>query len=75
MVPIYLDIEYRAKKIINKNIWYMFELLETNCIALDYQEVLSDIFPRYLIETNLEQCIKIVKNLHSMVCDDFNRKI
>ena len=39
MVPIYLDIEYRAKKIINKNIWYMFELLETNCIALDYQEV------------------------------------
>lgn len=74
MVPIYLDIEYRAKKIINKNIWYMFELLETNCIAWDYQEVLSDIFPRYLIETNLEQCIKIVKNLHSMVCDDFNRK-
>lgn len=28
MLPIYVDITDRAKRIINKNIWNMFELLE-----------------------------------------------
>lgn len=30
MLPIYLDIVDEAKRAINKNIWYMFELLESN---------------------------------------------
>lgn len=34
MLPIYLDIVDEAKRAINKNIWYMFELLESNCAAL-----------------------------------------
>ena len=50
MLPIYLDIVDEAKKIINKNIWYMFELLESNCSALSYEEVLSDIFPQYIVQ-------------------------
>ena len=39
MLPIYLDIVDEAKRAINKNIWYMFELLESNCAALSYEEI------------------------------------
>ena len=42
MLSIYLDIVDEAKRAINKNIWYM---LESNCAALSYEEILSDIFP------------------------------
>lgn len=73
MLPIYLDIVDEAKKVINKNIWYMFELLEANCAELSYEEVLSDIFPKYIIETNFEKCVVIVKALHNMVEDNFDR--
>lgn len=73
MLPIYLDIVDEAKKIINKNIWYMFELLESNCAALSYEEVLSDIFPQYIIETNFEKCVTTVKALHNMVQDNYDR--
>lgn len=45
MLQIYLDIVDEAKRAINKNIWYMFELLELNCAALSYEEILSDILP------------------------------
>ena len=55
MLPIYLDIVDEAKRAINKNIWYMFELLESNCAALSYEEILSEIFPQYIIETNFEK--------------------
>ena len=73
MLPIYLDIVDEAKKAINKNIWYMFELLESNCAALSYEEILSDIFPQYLIETNFEKCVTTVKALHNMVQDNYDR--
>lgn len=73
MLPIYLDIVDEAKKAINKNIWYMFELLESNCATLSYEEILSDIFPQYLIETNFEKCVTTVKALYNMVQDNYDR--
>lgn len=73
MLPIYLDIVDEAKRAINKNIWYMFELLESNCAALSYEEILSDIFPQYIIETNFEKCVMTVKVLHNMVQDNYDR--
>lgn len=73
MLPIYLDIVDEAKRAINKNIWYMFELLESNCAALSYEEILSDIFPQYIIETNFEKCVMTVKALHNMVQDNYDR--
>ena len=73
MLPIYLDIVDEAKRAINKNIWYMFELLESNCAALNYEEILSDIFPQYIIETNFEKCVMTVKALHNMVQDNYDR--
>lgn len=51
----------------------MFELLESNCAALSYEEVLSDIFPQYIIETNFEKCVTTVKALHNMVQDNYDR--
>lgn len=73
MLPIYLDIVDEAKRAIHKNIWYMFELLESNCAALSYEEILSDIFPQYIIETNFEKCVTTVKVLHNMVLDYYDR--
>ena len=40
MLPVYLDITDKAKNIINKNIWYMFDLLKATCEGLSYEEVL-----------------------------------
>lgn len=73
MIPIYIDSADNAKHIINKNIWYMFELLETNCEGLSYEEILSDIFPKYIIDTNYEKCVRTVKALHSMSIDNYER--
>lgn len=61
------------QKGINKNIWYMFELLESNCATLSYEEILSDIFPQYIVETNFEKCVTTVKALHNMVKDNYAR--
>lgn len=73
MLPIYVDIADSAKCIINKNIWYMFELLEANCEGLSYEEILSDIFPKYIIDTNFEKCVRTVKALHNMTRDNYER--
>lgn len=73
MLPIYVDITESAKCIINKNIWNMFELLEANCEGLSYEEILSDIFPKYIIETNFEKCVRTVKALHNMTRDNYER--
>lgn len=73
MLPIYLDIVDEAKGIINKNLWYMFELLEANCEGLSYEEILSGIFPKYIIDTNLEKCVRTVKALHNMTTDNYDR--
>lgn len=50
------------KKAINKNIWYMFELVEANCDGLSYDQVLCDIFQQYIIDTNFEKCVTTVKH-------------
>ena len=50
-----------------------FELLELNCTALSYEEILSDIFPQYIIETNFGKCVMTVKALHNMVQDNYDR--
>ncbi len=73
MLPIYIDIADKAKCIINKNIWNMFELLEANCEGLSYKEILSDIFPKYIIDTNFEKCVRTVKALHNMTRDNYER--
>lgn len=73
MLPIYLDIVDEAKCVINKNLWYMFELLEANCEGLSYEEILRGIFPQYIIDTNFEKCVRTVKALHNMTTDNYDR--
>ena len=52
------NISDKAKCLINKNVGYMFEFLQTNCEGLSYEEILCDIFPQYILDTNFEKCVK-----------------
>lgn len=64
MLPVYLDVPKEAKKIINKNIGYMFELLKCTCEGLSYVEVLDSIYPSYILDIKLEKCVQtIAENL------------
>lgn len=38
MLPVYLEVPREAKKIINKNVGYMFELLKCTCEGLSYAD-------------------------------------
>lgn len=73
MIPIYLNIADEAKIMVNKNVSYMFELLDATCGGLSYEEVLDSIFPMYIIDTNIDKCIKAVKELWNMSKDKFER--
>ncbi len=73
MLPIYLDISEKAKKVINKNVWTMFDLLLADCQALSYEEILSGIYPGFLIDNNLNLCKKVVHELSDMAIDSFER--
>lgn len=73
MIPIYLNITDKAKSMVNKNVSYMFELLETTCSGLSYEEVLDSIFPKYMMYSNSNQCINTVKELWNMSEDKFER--
>lgn len=73
MLPIYLDISEKAKRVINKNVWYMFDLLLADCEALSYEEILSGIYPQFLIDNNLNLCKSVVRELSEMTRDSFDR--
>ena len=48
-------------------IWgYMFDFLLTICEELSYKEVLDGIFPQYILDENIEKCIRTVKNLYNL---------
>lgn len=74
MLPIYLDISDEAKRIINKNIWCMFDLLEATCAGLSYAEILDGIFPPYILDENLDKCVKVVGELYNMSIDKYERE-
>jgi len=74
MLPVYLDITDKAKNIINKNIWYMFDLLKATCEGLSYEEVLDGIFPQYILDIDLDKCIRTVKELSNMTVDRYERE-
>lgn len=73
MLPVYLNIGNEAKSIINRNIWHMFDLLVSTCEGLSYEEILADIFPRYILDTNMDRCISVVKELYNMTQDGYER--
>lgn len=73
MLPIYLDISEKAKKIISNNVWYMFDLLLADCEALSYEEILSGIYPEFLINNKLDLCKRVVHELSEMTRDSFER--
>lgn len=73
MIPVYLDIVDKAKKIINKNVGYMFELLKCTCEDLSYAEILEDIYPPDILESKLEKCTQTIKELYNMTQDDYDR--
>lgn len=50
----------------------MFELLESNCAALSYEEILSDISIIYY-RNKFEKCVMTVNALHNMVQDNYDR--
>lgn len=47
MIPIYLNITQKAKSIVNRNVFYMFDLLLATCEGLNLEEVLDSIFHIY----------------------------
>lgn len=73
MLPIYLNIADEAKKKINDNIGCMFELLEITCESLCYEEILDSIFPPYILQRDLEKCVRTVKDINYMVKDNYKR--
>lgn len=74
MLPIYLDITNEAKKIINRNIGYMFSLLKDICEGLSYEEILDCIYPHYILDIRLEKCIQTIKELYNMTQDNYERE-
>lgn len=74
MLPVYLEIPNEAKKIINKNVGYMFELLKYTCEGLSYAEVLDSIYPSYILNIELEKCIQTIKELYNMTQDNYERE-
>ena len=74
MLPVYLDVPKEAKKIINKNIGYMFELLKCTCEGLSYVEVLDSIYPSYILDIKLEKCVQTIKELYNMTQDNYGRE-
>lgn len=73
MIPVFLDVSDEAKRQINENVWCMFDLLEATCEGLSYEEILDGIFPPYILDTNLDKCIKTIKELYNMTRDKFER--
>lgn len=73
LLPIFLNVSEKAKKVINKNVWYMFDLLLADCEALSYEEILSGIYPEFLINNNLDLCKSVVHELSEMTMDCFDR--
>ena len=74
MLPVYLEVPSEAKKIINKNVGYMFELLKCTCEGLSYAEVLDSIYPSYILDIKLEKCVQTVKELYNMTLDNYERE-
>lgn len=73
MLPVYLDVPKEAKRVINKNIGYMFELLKYTCEGLSYAEVLDSIYPSYILDIKLEKCVQTIKELYNMTQDNYER--
>ena len=74
MLPVYLEVPSEAKKIINKNVGYMFELLKCICEEVSYAEVLDSIYPSYILDMKLEKCVQTVKELYNMTLDNYERE-
>lgn len=74
MIPVYLDVSKETKSKINYNIWCMFDLLEATCEGLSYEEILDGIFPPYILDTNLDKCVSVVKELSNMTRDKYERE-
>lgn len=74
MLPVYLDIEDEAKKIINKNIRCMLELLEETCKGLSYEEILDSIFPKHILDNDINKCIRSIAELDNMAGDKYERE-
>ena len=71
MLPVYLEVPREAKKIINKNVGYMFELLKCTCEGLSYADVLDSIYPSYILDIKLEKCVQTIKELYNMTQDNY----
>ena len=74
MLPVYLEVPREAKKIINKNVGYMFELLKCTCEGLSYADVLDSIYLSYILDIKLEKCVQTIKELYNMTQDNYERE-
>lgn len=74
MLPVYFDVKYEVKKIINANVGYMFDMLKCTCEDLSYAEILDAIYPSGILESKYEKCVKTIKELYNMTQDDYDRE-
>ena len=73
MLPVHLEICREAKKIICRNITGIFELLLDMCTNLSDEEVLSEIFPPFMLREDIKKCKNVIVELLDMCCDQFER--
>lgn len=73
MLPVYMEISKEAKRIINNNIGIIFRVLLDMCEDLSYEELLSDIYPKFLINENFNKCKQTILELYEMCLDEYNR--
>ena len=48
--------------------------LEATCAGLSYAEILDGIFPPYILDENLDKCVKVVGELYNMSVDKYERE-
>ena len=74
MLPNYLDSGREIQKIINENVCCMIEgLVDFNEPEL-CEEMMDCFFPEYMVDDDVEKCVKIIKNLYNMTKDSYERE-
>lgn len=74
MLPITIELSKNVIEKINNNVYYMIDLLLTDCKAWDYETFLIEIFPPFCVRNSIDTCKNIVFELKEMTRDSYKRE-
>ncbi|MBR0597485.1 hypothetical protein KCX82_06360 [Clostridiales bacterium BAD-6] len=74
MLPITIELSKNVIEKINNNVYYMIDLLLTDCEAWDYETFLIEIFPPFCVRNSIDVCKNIVFELKEMTRDSYKRE-